>query len=140
MLILSKLVRKVTNEEYIEDLIGQAEEDFGASEALATAGYLGQSLFYMHLSLEKLCKALWIKINGSIKYPFVHNLIKLLTDLDVPLTEDQKIFYSDLNRFQAKGRYPDTLHEIEETVTPDIFGKYFDEAKKEMRWLIRQAR
>jgi|SRR6185312_7059183 len=130
----------MTNEEYIEDLIGQAEEDFGASEALATAGYLGQSLFYMHLSLEKLCKALWVKMNVSTKYPFVHNLIKLLTDLEIPLTEDQKIFYSDMNRFQAKGRYPDTLHEIEETVTPEIFEKYSHDAKREIKWLIEQAR
>ncbi len=129
----------MTNEEYRKDLIGQAEEDFGASEALAMAGYLGQSLFYMHLSLEKLCKALWIKMNASTKYPFVHNLIKLLTELEIPLTEDQKIFYSDMNRFQAKGRYPDTLHEIEETVTPDIFEKYSQEAKREKQWLIEQA-
>jgi HEPN domain-containing protein len=128
----------MTNREYIEDLIAQAEDDFGASGALAIAGYLGQSLFYMHLSLEKLCKALWIRKNDSMKYPYVHNLIKLLTDLDVSLTQDQKIFYSDMNRFQAKGRYPDTLHEIEETVTPDIFEKYSETAKKEIQWLTEQ--
>jgi hypothetical protein len=35
----------MTNEEHIQFLIKEAEDDFGAAEALLSAGYFGQSLF-----------------------------------------------------------------------------------------------
>ena len=101
-------------------MITEAEQDFGASEALATAGYYAHSLFFAHLVLEKLCKALWMKHKKSGDYPYIHNLIKLIKETNIVLTNEQVQFYSDMNLFQAKGRYPETLQAIEKTITKDV--------------------
>jgi len=68
----------MTIDDHINSLIAESMQDFGASEALAAAGYYAHSLFFAHLVLEKLCKALWMKQMQSKDYPYIHNLIKLI--------------------------------------------------------------
>ena len=125
-------------EEHIKSLIAEAEQDFGASEALAAAGYYAHSLFFAHLVLEKLCKALWMKYKSAGDYPYIHNLIKLIKETNVVLTNEQVQFYSDMNLFQAKGRYPETLQNIERTIKGDVYKKYNDQLKIEIVWLTKQ--
>jgi HEPN domain-containing protein len=102
------------------------------------AGYYAHSLFFAHLVLEKFCKALWMKRKNSKEYPYTHNLIKLIKETSIVLKDEQVQFYSDMNLFQTKGRYPDTLHAIEKTVTLDIYKAYSDRLKTEIEWLIKQ--
>jgi len=125
-------------EEHINSLIAEAKQDIGASEALAAAGYYAHSLFFAHLVLEKLCKALWMKNKKSIDYPYTHNLTRLLKEINATLTNEQVQFYSDMNLFQAKGRYPDTLHAIENTITNDTYVTIEVQLKKEIQWLTKQ--
>jgi hypothetical protein len=79
-----------------------------------------------------------MKHKKSHDYPFIHNLIRLLKEINVALTTEQIQFYSDMNLFQAKGRYPETLQIIEQTITGEVYKKYNNELKTEMEWLIRQ--
>ncbi len=128
----------MTIEEHINSLVDEAKQDSGASEALAAAGYYAHSLFFSHLVLEKLCKALWIKSKKNIEYPYTHNLIRLLKDINILLTDEQVRFYSDMNLFQSKGRYPDTLHAVEQTITKDTFLNVQTTFTNELQWLIIQ--
>src|ERR1017187_2638032 len=128
----------MTIQEHIEFLINQADEDLGVTEAIQAAGYYGQALFWGHLVLEKMCKALYLQNNNRMDYPYIHNLLVLLNKSNVDINEEQIAFYSDMNSFQAKGRYADTLHEIEATVTKEVCEKYIDKLKTEMIWLKKQ--
>ena len=128
----------MTTEEHINSLIAEASQDLGASEALAKAGYYAHSLFFAHLILEKICKAIWMKHKNSINYPYTHNLIKLIKETNIILTDEQVQFYSDMNLFQTKGRYPDTLHAIEKTITIDTYNKFSGQLKTEIEWLTKQ--
>jgi len=128
----------MTNEQHIQFLIKQADEDFGATEALFQAGYYGQSLFWAHLTLEKLCKALWVYINESQNYPFIYNLIRLLKECNNELSDEQKLFYAEMNQFQAVGRYGDYLKKLESTVTLDVCKKLITEVKNQMLWIKQQ--
>jgi len=128
----------MTNEQHIQFLIRQADEDFGATEALYQSGYFGQSLFWAHLTLEKLCKALWIFKNENEKYPYVHNLLRLLKECNTVLSEDQILFYAEMNQFQAAGRYGDYLKKLEESITPDVCINLLIEVKKQMLWIKQQ--
>ena len=125
-------------EEHIQLLTQQAQDDFGAAQALQKAGYYGHALFWVHLVMEKMCKALWVYKNNKVDYPYIHNLLRLLKESNVELSEEQIKFYSDVNRFQSKGRYPDTLHEIEATVTKEICEHYFTLTQTEITWLKQQ--
>lgn len=124
--------------EHIKELLAQAEDDLGAAEALRQTGYYGHALFWGHLTLEKACKALWIKTNGNENYPFIHNLLRLIRETNIAITDNQIQFYSDMNQFQAHGRYPDTLHTIENTVTKEVCEKYLSIAKEQLSWIQQQ--
>ena len=117
-------------------MVAESLQDFSASEALCDSGYYAQSLFFGHLVLEKLCKVLWIK--QSIDYPYTHNLIKLIKEASVVISDNQVPFFSDMNFLEAKGRYPETLQNIEKTITLDVYNKYNEQLKTEMQWLINR--
>jgi len=52
--------------EHIDLWIKQAEDDWGAVEALLHVGKYVQSLFWAHLVAEKYAKAVWIKYNPKM--------------------------------------------------------------------------
>jgi HEPN domain-containing protein len=128
----------MTVQENIKSLIDEAEKDLGASDALAKAGYYAHSLFFAHLILEKFCKAVWMKHKDSVNYPYTHNLIRLIKETNISITDTQVQFYSDMNLFQSKGRYPDTLHAIEQTITANTYNKFKAQLKTEVEWLTKQ--
>ena len=94
----------MTKQEHINYWRLQVDNDFKASEVLCLAGYYAQSLFWAHLSLKKLLKALWISSNESNTPPFVHNLLRLATESKMDFTNDDLEFFSEMNMFQVKGR------------------------------------
>jgi HEPN domain-containing protein len=66
-------------EEHINYWTNQVDEDFDCANVLYLSNHFAQSLFWAHLALEKLTKALWIKKNDGNTPPFVHNLLRLIT-------------------------------------------------------------
>ena len=70
-----------------------------------TAGTYVPCLFWAHLTIEKLSKALWVQDNAGDTPPFTHNIGRLLADTKLVLTSDQAIFVQQLNTFQLEGRY-----------------------------------
>lgn len=120
----------MTKEEHIRYWEKQVDADFESSEVLCTAGYYAQSLFWAHLALEKICKALWIKNNESNTPPFVHNLLRIISHTNEDFSDEQKEFLNDMNTFQIKGRYPDYTSSLEATITAEICNIYLTETEK----------
>ena len=120
----------MTKEEHILFWSKQVDDDFDCANVLYLAGHFAQSLFWAHLALEKLSKALWIKYNEGNTPPFVHNLLRLITLSNVMFTEEQLQFFNEINMFQTKGRYPDYAESLEETVTKDICAEYLNKTKE----------
>jgi hypothetical protein len=58
-----------------------------------------------------------------------------LSDTDLPLSDEQKQFYAEMNYYQAQGRYPETLEVIEQSITEELFTKYYLQLKQEIKWL-----
>lgn len=94
------------------------------------ANHFAQSLFWAHLALEKLTKALWIKKNEGNTPPFVHNLLRLITQTDEYFSEEQLQFINEMNTFQIKGHYPDYAESLEKTISKEICEEYLTETKK----------
>src|ERR1700733_13857625 len=74
------------------------------------------ALFFAHLVLEKLCKAHWVKDNEGNFPPKVHNLINIVAQTKLELSDEDKDFLVRMNQFQLEGRYPD--YQL------DLFKKY----------------
>jgi len=120
----------MTKEEHINYWTKQVTDDFDCANVLFKANHFAQSLFWAHLALEKLLKALWIKTNEGNTPPFVHNLLRLSTLTKEAFTEEQLQFFNEMNMFQIKGRYPDYAENLEETVTKVICEEYINKSKE----------
>lgn len=120
----------MTKEEHIVYWAKQVDEDFDCANVLYQANHFAQSLFWAHLALEKLAKALWIKKNEGNTPPFVHNLLRLITQTNEYFSEEQLQFINEMNAFQIKGRYPDYAESLEKTITKEICEEYLTETKK----------
>jgi HEPN domain-containing protein len=127
----------MTTHEHIKELTTQAEIDYGAAEALYKAGFYAHALFWAHLVLEKLCKALWISVKQNVHYPYIHNLLRLLKEADATLSEEQTKFYATMNQFQAAGRYNDDVKKLEQTVSKNTCKTYLEKTKIQMQWLLQ---
>lgn len=124
-----------TKKEHIVFWITQAEDDWSAVHTLFQGRNYLQSLFFTHLVIEKICKALWIKHNEENVHPRTHNLNHLLSKTPIELNDDAGEFLLSLNRFQLWGRYPDYLTKIHSVCNESFTTKMIDKTNKLRLWL-----
>jgi HEPN domain-containing protein len=99
-----------------------ASEDWITTETLFDSERYVASVFWLHLTLEKLLKAHWVKDNITDIPPRVHNLLFLLGQTSLSLTRDEIVFLKTVDSFQMDGRYPDYTFKIE-TICSQSFTK-----------------
>ncbi|MFN6087817.1 MAG: HEPN domain-containing protein [Cyclobacteriaceae bacterium] len=127
-----------TKEEHIGHWVNQSIDDWEAAELLFKGRKYLHSLFFAHLSLEKVCKAHWIRANESNIPPKTHNLIFLLSNTAIELTNEQKEFLLELNRFQIEGRYPEQISKLFKISTHTFAEEKLAQAKKQQEWLLNK--
>ncbi|MEW6507329.1 MAG: HEPN domain-containing protein [Bacteroidota bacterium] len=124
-----------TKEEHINYWLNQAEDDWEAVDTLFKGKKYIQSLFFAHLVIEKICKALWIKYNLQNIPPRTHNLNFILSQTSLKLSEEQSEFLLNLNRFQLEGRYPEYITKIQEICSFDFTHEMLTRTKEIKLWL-----
>ncbi len=102
----------MTKEQHIQYWMTSANDDLLTVDSLLKEKRFVHSIYFGHLVLEKICKAIWVKNNLLNNPPRTHNLIKLIEEANVVIIEEDGIFLRQLNDFQIEGRYPDYLFEI----------------------------
>jgi HEPN domain-containing protein len=93
-------------EKQIQYWIEGSDNDFDTAEILLTRGKVVHGLFFCHLAIEKLLKALIVNKTTNIP-PKSHNLNYLQEVAEVDLEENQTIFLAVLMKYQLEGRYPE---------------------------------
>lgn len=78
----------MTKEEHIAYWLQQADYDWESVTVLFNQKRYIHALFFAHLTLEKLCKARWVKDNEQNIPPKTHNLLYLLSQTQIRTTED----------------------------------------------------
>jgi len=71
-------------------------------------GRTRHGLFFAHLSLEKLLKALVCQATQDLA-PRMHTLLRLSERAGIDFLETQRVFWARFDRYQIEGRYPDAL-------------------------------
>lgn len=109
----------------------------GAFDDLVTAKILIDKnrtlhgLFFCHLVIEKIIKALVVKQTKDIA-PRSHNLIHLSEMAKIEFSHDDEIFLGILMKYQLQGRYPDYNPNVpnREKITD-----YLNQTENLVRWL-----
>ena len=109
----------MTKEEHIEYWINTAGDDWRRKELLFNANDYVFCLYLAHQTLEKLAKANWVRVHQENIPPRVHNIVYLLEQSNIDLSDDLMNFIRDFNSFQLTGRYPDYLRQIDTICTKE---------------------
>ncbi len=128
----------MTKEEHIAYWLDTGAKDWKAAQQLFKAKSYIQALFFAHLYLEKLCKALWVKNNDSNTPPKVHNLVKILNEAGIKYATEQMDFMIIMNTFQLEGRYPDYKQKLYKTYKAAKTAEILKQVKLSGKWLQEQ--
>jgi HEPN domain-containing protein len=102
----------VNKKEHIQYWVDTAIDDWSSVNLLFKGRQYLRALFFGHLTLEKLCKAHWVKDNESNYPPKIHNLVWLAEHTKLSLPVEDMDFLRRINDFQLEGRYPDYLENM----------------------------
>lgn len=107
----------------------------GSDDALETAQQLFQAgkyhhaLFFLHLRLEKLLKALIVKKTDVSPLP-IHDLLHLTKIADLPITEDEISWLGELSTFNVAARYDDEKFQFYKKATREYATTWFERGKR----------
>ena len=93
-----------------------AANDIETAELLVTGKKYIEGLFFCHLTIEKIFKALVVKNTGQFA-PKSHNLIHLCEIANIKLSDDNTLFMPILMKYQLEGRYPEYFPKVPSNTT-----------------------
>ncbi len=111
-----------------------------AEEALNVAGHLFETkdysyaLFFGHLALEKMLKALYVN-NSKEHAPPIHNLQRLAKLAGLSLDEDKIEKLILISSFNIEARYPDIKRSFREKCTKEFTINQMRIIKEIYKWL-----
>ena len=120
----------MTKRKHIDYWVQSATKDLETMEYLMKGRKYVHALFFGHLNLEKLCKAIWVINNNDNIPPKTHNLLKLLKEANIILDDSQQLFLLKLNQYQIEGRYPEDIGKLYKITDKSLATQYIKEIKK----------
>ena len=122
-------------DEHINHWINGAERDLTAAENLYNAGNYDWCLFIGHLVLEKTLKAIYIKENGELAPPKIHDLVKLAKKSNIQLSDERIYFLSKVNDFHIEARYSEYKSNFYKICNAEYAAENFTKIKEYFEWL-----
>ena len=111
-----------------------ALEDWQVAAELLEHGRARQSLFFVHLALEKALKAHVCRHTGDLA-PRTHNLVRLAEAARLALPAAYVELLAETNEFVLSGRYPDTTTPAPSPGDAEVHRRRTEEI---FQWLIRE--
>lgn len=114
-----------------------AKEDYKSAQGLFSLGRYNHALFFCHLTIEKMLKALAVKNTGT-PAPYDHNLLKLTELTGLQFNKEQLDIIDEINTFNIKGRYDDYKFEFYKKATKEYAEEYLIAVDNLFLWLQKK--
>lgn len=124
--------------EVIKYWLTGSKEDFDSAEILYKNKKYHHALFFCHLSIEKMLKAIIVK-STKIAPPLTHDLVRLAERAGVPLNELQKNELAEITTFSIEARYDDYKLSFRKKAKKQFSLKYLDKTKEMLQWLSKHV-
>lgn len=108
--------------------------DFEAAQDLLSSKKYAHCLFFAHLSMEKILKALYVKEKNEHP-PITHNLLMLVKRIGLELDEAQVEHFAEINTFNIEARYPDVKFKFYQKCTAEFAETYMKIIEDLLKWL-----
>lgn len=115
-----------------------AAYDLETGKILLRSQRFPYALFFGHLAMEKLLKALVVRQTGD-HAPFSHSLVVLAGKTALPIPETIIDQLAEYMEFHTEARYPDARMEFYQKCTKEFAQKKFKEMKKVYVWLLKKS-
>ena len=131
----------MNKQEHVSYWIATSDHDLETAEALFNSGRYDACLFFGHLMLEKILKALWVRVReeGFIP-PKTHNLLKIAVEANIPMDDKQRGLLVRVEDFNLETRYPDYRLSFYKLCTKEFTEEQFAAIKEAYLCLRKQAR
>jgi HEPN domain-containing protein len=116
--------------------VDSSDEDFETMIAMFDSKRYSWSMFVGHLMMEKLLKALFVRVNNEFP-PFIHNLLRLAEKCRLDLNEENTLFFATVTAFNINARYDDYKMSFQKTCTPEYTAKWIEQIKIKRLWIRR---
>ncbi|MFA7166463.1 MAG: HEPN domain-containing protein [Desulfoplanes sp.] len=115
-----------------------AEKDWRVTGHLFEKDDYSYALFFGHLTLEKILKALYVQVNGS-NPPRSHRLVYLAEKSNLELTDEQIELLEIVTDFNLEARYPDEKFLFYKRCTKKFTKQYLDQIEEMKTWLLQKV-
>ncbi len=122
----------------IQYWLDSAEYDLDTGKSLLEAKRFPYALFFAHLALEKVLKALVVKSTGE-HAPYTHSLPFLASKSEIEIPEPMLDRFAEYMEFHLEARYPDEKTDFYKRCTEEFSLQKFKEMEEDYRWLIQQS-
>jgi HEPN domain-containing protein len=129
----------LNKEQRVQYWLESAKDDWRVAKHLFEKGDYPHSLFFGHLTIEKILKSIYVnKLNESP--PHTHRLVHLVEKIALELTEEQLELFETITDFNMEARYPDEKFSFKKRCTKDFAEKYLRKIEEIRRWLLKKIR
>ena len=127
----------MTREEKLNYWVSTAENDWRVAGHLFEKGDYPYALFFGHLTLEKLLKAVFVK-KFDESPPFTHRLVFLAEKAELLVTAEQLELLEIITDFNLESRYPDEKFSFFNKCTAQFTQNYLTKIEELKKWLLHQ--
>jgi len=114
-----------------------AKYDLGTAKILLEGGRFPHALFFGHLALEKLLKALVVKTTKE-HAPYTHSLPLLAEKTGLKISEELMDKLAEYTEFNIEARYPGERKDFYQKCTEKFARQKFEEIQEVYKWLRRK--
>ncbi|OGS17604.1 MAG: hypothetical protein A2219_01185 [Elusimicrobia bacterium RIFOXYA2_FULL_50_26] len=115
-----------------------SKQDFETAEILFKNRKYQHSLFFCHLSIEKLLKAVFVKSRKAAP-PLIHDLVRLGEKTGIPLSEGIKNDLAEISTFNIQARYDDYKLSFYLKADRQFALKYVSITRELLKWLNKHV-
>lgn len=125
---------KIDANKLIDFWLDSSEKDFKTMQDLYRTKNNHWALFMGHLVIEKLAKALYVKLMKDYP-PLIHDLRRILEKGEVEIDFDRKVILDTVTRFNIKARYDDYKQNFYNLCTDSFTKEWIDKIKDTRLWI-----
>lgn len=100
-------------------------------------GHYSYALFFGHLTIEKLLKAIFVKREDKTP-PFSHNLVYLSEKTGLELNEEKLELFEEITDFNLEARYPDDKFSFYRKSTKEFAFNKLARIEELRKWLLQE--
>jgi len=127
-----------SEQEVVKYWLTASKEDLDSAEILFENKKYHHALFFCHLSIEKMLKAIIVKSTKTAP-PLIHDLIRLAEKAKLHLNYSQMNELVEITTFNIEARYDDYKLSFRKKAKRQFALKYLKKTKDILQWLNKHA-